>query len=135
MISALIGLGSTAPQWDRMRAVHYSPHFNGYKNFYGPGSIPRLARQKASSPDYIDPEPYVQRALNTPLVQDKRINAARDASSPSAAAALEYMKQVAGDDICAVATEAYLEMILHNATAEQANAEATRAYILAHNKG
>ncbi|XP_023331231.1 uncharacterized protein LOC111703508 [Eurytemora carolleeae] len=135
VISALIRLGSSAPQWDHMRAVHYSPHFNGYKNFYGPGSIPRLARQKASSPDYIDPEPYVQRALNTPLVKDKRINAARDASSPSAAAALEYMKQVAGDDICAVATEAYLEMILHNATAEQANAEATRAYILAHNKG
>ena len=82
-------------------------------------------RKPIESPDYIDPEPYVKKALNTPLVVDSRIKAALDASSPSAASALEYMKEVAGDDICALATEAFLEMILNNATTEEANAEAT----------
>ena len=61
--------------------------------------------------------------------------APRNASSPSAAAAFEYMKQVAGNRTCGI-TGAYLqEMILHTATDEEANAEATRAFILAPNKG
>ena len=111
------------------RGPHYSPSYNGHRY-----QSLRL-RKPIESPDYIDPEPYVKKALNTPLVVDSRIKAALDASSPSAASALEYMKEVAGDDICALATEAFLEMILNNATTEEANAEATRVYIVEHNKG
>jgi len=127
VFASLLGLSASLPQ--RYRGPHYSPSFNGNR-------FHRLSfRKPIDSPDYIDPEPYVKKALNTPLVVDSRIKAARDASSPSAAAALEYMKQIAGDDICALATEAYLEMILNNATAQEANAEATRVYIVEHNKG
>jgi len=89
----------------------------------------------ADSPDYIDPEPYVKKALNTPLIRDNRIKAPRNASSPSAASALEYMRQVGGNDICHLSTEAFLEMILNGATPEEANAEATRVYIVEWNKG
>jgi len=127
VLCGLVGLGSGSPYRSH---VHYSPDFNGHREY----QLPRFQRL-TKSPDYIDPEPYVKKALNTPLAHDKRIKAAVDASSPSAASALQYMLTVQGNGICALTAQAYLEMILKNATAEEANAEATRVYITEHNKG
>ena len=83
----------------------------------------------------IDVEKYVKEALNTPFPTDSRVKAASDLTSPSAAAALAYMKKVPKDGLCGMPTEKYLENILKGNTKEVANAEATRAYITNYNNG
>jgi len=78
----------------------------------------------------------VQKALTVPVFQDSRIFAENDRSSPAAAAALAYMKEVAGKDgLCGIPTEVFLETILAGKSREEANAEATRAYLEAYNRG
>jgi len=67
--------------------------------------------------------------------QDRRIKAPTDQNSPSAASALAYMKSVANDELCGIPTQIYLENILNGKSKEVANAEATRYYINAYNKG
>jgi len=83
----------------------------------------------------VNVDKYVNEALNTPLLKDSRIRAPTDFTSPSAAAALAYMKSVTKDGLCGVPTEVYLETILNGKSKEEANAEATRAYIEAYNRG
>jgi len=83
----------------------------------------------------IDVEKYVNEALNTPFPKDGRINAPTDLTSPSAAAALAYMKNVAKDGLCGLPTEVYLQTIFGGKSKEEANAEATRIYIEAYNSG
>ena len=83
----------------------------------------------------IDVEKYVKEALNTPFPTDSRVKAATDLTSPSAAAALAYMKKVPKDGLCGLPAEKYLENILQGNTKEVANAEATRAYINNYNNG
>ena len=119
-------------------SVHYSQNYQGGFSGGANGNSVYSDRFSSSindSPDYIDPEPYVQKALKTKLNLDPRIVAPRNAKSPSAAAALEYMHQIGGNDICAHSTEAFLEMILNGASPEEANAEATRVFIQEHNRG
>jgi predicted esterase YcpF (UPF0227 family) len=129
--SLVVGCCLASPQYPR--TAHYSQNFNGFKsdNFVYADRF----SSDLNSPDYIDPEPYVQKALNTKLNLDPRIIAQRDSKSPSAAAALEYMHQIASNDLCAHSTEAFLEMILNGASPEEANAEATRVFIQEHNRG
>merc|ERR1712156_909750 len=83
----------------------------------------------------VNVDKYVNEALRTPLLQDSRVKAANDLTSPTAAAALAYMKPVTKDGLCGVPTELYLESIFNGKSKEEANAEATRAYIEAYNRG
>jgi len=83
----------------------------------------------------VNVDKYVNEALNTPLLKDSRIRAPTDFTSPSAAAALAYMKSVTKDGLCGIPTEVYLETILNGKSKEEANAKATRAYIEAYNRG
>ena len=66
---------------------------------------------------------YVDEALNTPLTQDSSVKAPSDQNSPSAAAALAYMKLVAKDGLCGHPTEVYLQTIFNGKSKEEANAE------------
>jgi len=67
---------------------------------------------------------------------DARIAAPGDMSSPAAAAALAYMKEVSGKNgLCGVPTEVFLEQILAGNSREVANAEAAKAYLKAYNRG
>ena len=131
MTSLLVGCSLSSPQFPR--TAHYAQNFHGFSDTNSVYTDRFTAEYR--SPDYIDPEPYVQKALNTKLNLDPRIVAQRNSKSPSAAAALEYMHQIASNDICAHSTEAFLEMILNGATPEEANAEATRVFIQEHNRG
>jgi len=59
-----------------------------------------------------------------------------DLSSPSAAAALAYMKQVSGKDgLCGIPSEVFLEQILAGNSREVATAAATKFYREAYNRG
>ena len=127
----LVGGCLASPQFPRN--AHYSQNYYGFQS--GNSVYADRFKSDLSSPDYIDPEPYVQEALNTKLNLDPRIIALRNSKSPSAAAALEYMHQISGNDMCAHSTEAFLEMILNGASPEEANAEATRVFIQEHNRG
>ena len=60
----------------------------------------------------IDANRFVKEALNTPLIQDASVKAPVDKNSPSAAAALAYMKSVAKDGHCGLPTEVYIQTIL-----------------------
>ena len=78
----------------------------------------------------------VNEALRVPVLQDLRVAASNDFSSPNAAAALAYMKEVTGKDgLCGVPTEIFLENILKGRSREEASAEATQAYLQAYNRG
>ena len=83
----------------------------------------------------IDANRLVKEALNTPLIQDASVKAPVDKNSPSAAAALAYMKSVAKDGLCGLPTEVYIQTIFNGNSKEQANAEATKTYIDAYNNG
>ena len=78
----------------------------------------------------------VNEALRVPVVKDLRISAPTDSSSPNAAAALAYMKEITDKDgLCGVPTEIFLENILKGRSREEANAEAAQAYLQAYNSG
>ena len=84
-----------------------------------------------SSQSFI--EDQVTKALRTPLKLDSRLGAAK---SPSTAAALAYLKEAGTeDDFCGSGARVFLEAIAGGASREEANAEATRAYIEAFNRG
>ena len=84
----------------------------------------------------INIDRQVQKALTVPIIKDSRIFAEVGRSSPSAAAALAYMKEVAGKDgLCGIPTEAFLESVLAGKSREEATAEATKAYLEAYNRG
>ena len=78
----------------------------------------------------------VNEALAVPVLKDARIAAKSDFSSPNAAAALAYMKEITSKDgLCGIPTEIFLENILKGRSREEANAEATQAYLQAYNSG
>jgi len=78
----------------------------------------------------------VNEALRVPVVKDSRIAASIDFSSPSAAAALAFMKEITSKDgLCGIPTEIFLENILKGRSREEANAEATQSYLRAYNRG
>ena len=78
----------------------------------------------------------VNEALTVPVLKDARISASNDFSSPNAAAALAYMKEITSKDgLCGIPTEIFLENILRGRSREEANAEATQAYLQAYNRG
>jgi len=76
----------------------------------------------------------LKNGINT---QDPRIKAPTDFTSPSAAAALAYMKAVGSKDnkLCYQSTIVYFESILSGKSREEANADATRQYINDYNSG
>ena len=88
-----------------------------------------------SQPQRPNADDFAGRLLQSGFSQDNRIRAASDSSSPSAAAALSYMKAVNNDKLCGIPTQVYLENILTGQSKEKANAEATRSYINSYNSG
>ena len=75
---------------------------------------------------------YSQQVLATPLgVQSSPL----DAKSPSAKAALSYLRGSLGLDSCGQQAKVYLETILAGGSAAQAAAEATGVYIRNYNAG
>jgi len=83
----------------------------------------------------VDVNKFVQEALNSPFSQDSRVKVPNDLNSPSAAAALAYMKKVSKDGLCGLPSEVYLETLFDGKSKEEANAAATRIYIQAYNNG
>ena len=83
----------------------------------------------------IDADLFADYLLKKGFNKDRRITAPTDRTSPSAASALAYMKEVFNDELCGIPTQVYLENILQGKSKEVANAEATRYYINAYNKG
>merc|ERR1711915_1084088 len=83
----------------------------------------------------INVEEKVKEVLNTKIPVGQSIKASNDLTSPSAAAALAYMKSVSKDELCGLPTEVYLKTIFDGKSKEEANAEATRIYIEACNSG
>ena len=89
-----------------------------------------------SQPQRPNADEYADRLLQSGFSQDNRIlSSINDKSSPSAAAALAYMKAVNNDKLCGTPTQIYLQAILNGQSKEKANAEATRSYINAFNSG
>ena len=84
---------------------------------------------------YVDWEKYAQLAFQYPIAITSAILAPRDKTSPSAAAALAYMKAVGSNDMCSRSTQAYLTKILYGGTVDEANADATAQYISDYNSG
>lgn len=83
----------------------------------------------------INSQAYAQKAFQIPIAVTSAINAPRDTRSPNAAAALEYMKFLKSDDICARSTQLYLEVILKGGSVDEANSAATKIYIDDYNRG
>jgi len=101
-----------------------------------PGSllqIPSVSTEQRSGK--INVEEKVKEVLNTKIPVGQSIKASNDLTSPSAAAALAYMKSVSKDELCGLPTEVYLKTIFDGKSKEEANAEATRIYIEAYNSG
>ena len=69
------------------------------------------------------------------MAADSRVQVYKDLTSPSAAAALAYMKSVAKDGRFGLPTEVYLQTIFSGKIKEEANAEATKIYSEAYNNG
>jgi len=101
-------------------------------------SYPRQAASPGPASDYekyVDFEKYAQLAFQYPIAITSAILAPRDASSPNAAAALAYMKEIGSNDMCARSTVAYLTKILSGGSVDEANADATAQYISDYNGG
>ena len=101
---------------------------------------PKLRQVASAGPasdtaKFVDWEKYAQLAQNNPIAISSAILAPRDTTSPSAAAALAYMKFTDGKDICARSTEAYLSKILSGGSVDEATADATSQYISDYNSG
>ena len=106
------------------------------QQFRGFSNAPGVRNIFANDNRIVDVESKVQEVLNVPVTEDVRINAPNDQSSPSAAAALAYMKEVSGKDgLCGVPAEAFLQAVLSGKSREVATAEAGRAYLEAYNRG
>merc|ERR1719480_23419 len=84
----------------------------------------------------VNTEAAIQEALRVPVLKDSRIAAPTDFSSPSADAALTFIKEIKNKDgLCGIPTEIFLENILKGRSREEAAAEATQAYLQAYNRG
>jgi len=66
---------------------------------------------------------------------ERQLGAGVSPDSPSAAAALAYLKNINLDGLCGAPSEAYIEAILNGDSLDAANAAATKIYIEAYNSG
>jgi len=98
-------------------------------------AIPQSRRIIRNRLEQVNADRFVNEALNSQLKVDRRIKASNDLTSPTAAAALAYMKSVTKDGLCGLPTEVYLTAIFSGKSKEEANAEATKIYIEAYNNG
>merc|ERR1711872_751736 len=83
----------------------------------------------------IDPNVYADFIIKKGFNQDLRIKASNDKTSPAAAAALAYIKNVFNDDLCGIPAQVYVENILNGQSKEKASAAASKFYIEAYNRG
>jgi len=83
----------------------------------------------------LDADVYADFIINKGFNQDLRIKASNDKTSPAAAAALAYMKNVFNDDLCGIPAQVYVENILNGQSKEKASAAASKFYIEAYNRG
>ena len=123
-----------------LQSTQYSPQISTRTSFINSNSKPalngRILVEFNNDNKKIDIDKQVEEALTVPVVKDTRITAEVDRSSPSAAAALAYMKEAAGKDgLCGIPTEVFIETILAGKSREIATAEATRVYLEAYNRG
>merc|ERR1711973_301553 len=129
----LLGSVSAAPQ----SYVSFSGYpFGSYGYSYG-NNLYRYAKPASTRLANL-PQPSTRLAnLQQPSTALARgSNDIDDVSSPSAAAALAYLKEVSGKDgLCGIPTEVFLEQILAGKSREVANAEAQRVYLEAYNRG
>ena len=120
--------------------------YNGvsqYQSTYYPAAgpsnlitIPQVSSAPVASYNgIIDIGTEVKKALNTPIIQDPRIQASIDHSSPTTAAALAYMREISKDGLCGSAAEIFILQILGGHSREVATAEATKSYLQAYNSG
>ena len=98
-------------------------------------AIPQSRRIVQNRVERVNADRFVNEALDNQLKVDRRIKASNDLTSPTAAAALAYMKSVSTDGLCGLPTEVYLTSIFNGKSIEEANAEATKIYIEAYNNG
>jgi len=129
----LLGSVSAAPQ----SYVSFSGYpFGSYGYSYG-NNLYRYAKPASTRLANL-PQPSTRLAnLQQPSTALARgSNDIDDVSSPSAAAALAYLKEVSGKDgLCGIPTEVFLEQILAGKGREVANAEAQKVYLEAYNRG
>jgi len=83
----------------------------------------------------VDSAFYAAKAFRFPIAITSAIKAAGDQSSPSAAAALAYMKSLGSNDICSRSTQVYLEVISQGGNVDEATSAATKIYIDDFNSG
>jgi len=84
------------------------------------------------------PEVLLQNALDLELTKDSRITASTDGSSPAAAAALAYMREISNNDkdgFCGLPAQIFLEALLAGKSQDEAKNEAAKAYVKAYNRG
>ena len=98
---------------------------------------PRIASLQPATDNNrrVNSDFYASKAVPCPLAVSQAIRASRSADSPNAGAALAYIQNVGNDDICARATQAYLEEISKGSSVDQANSAATKKYIDDYNSG
>merc|ERR1711915_1141622 len=94
-------------------------------------TIPKQKKAKVK----VDERKFVKEIVKKPIKADPRVKAPNDKTSPSAAAALAYLRSVTLDDLCGKPAEIYIQSIFRGKSKEEANAEATRYYIRAYNEG
>merc|ERR1711915_779832 len=84
-----------------------------------------------------DGRPQIEGDANTFVegLLKQRFKGDTEIDDPTAAAALAYLKTVAGDDLCGKAAKVYVENIMRGEKKEVAMAEAGREYIDAFNAG
>merc|ERR1739838_463039 len=101
-----------------------------------PSLEPPIRRITTSSKDsQVNAKLFVKNLDTSQFASDKGLLASSDESSPSAAAALAFMKSVSLDGLCGAPTQVYLLNILKGRSTKVASAEATRVYIEAYNSG
>merc|ERR1711872_959656 len=95
----------------------------------------RISPQRTKEDVKVNARVFAKEISKKPIYADPRIKAAKDKTSPSAAAALAYLRCVTLDDLCGKPSEIYIQSIFNGKSKEEANAEATRYYIQAYNGG
>merc|ERR1712142_601754 len=95
----------------------------------------RISPQRTKEDVKVNARVFAKEIKDKPIHADPRIKAPKDKTSPSAAAALAYLRSVTLDDLCGKPSEIYIQSIFNGKSKEEANAEATRYYIQAYNGG
>lgn len=117
---------------------HQTPKRYVTKTYSKPSRVVSQNVGLRTAPIVNSAEVQLQNALDLPLTQDPRIVASNDGSSPAAAAALAYMKEISNNDkdgFCGLPAQIFLEAILAGKSREAAKNEAAQAYVKAYNRG